>query len=293
MSLRARILAVTRETGPRSINVLRGLARTDRQKAAFDRIFRAMLDAGELVMHSDKRWAKYGPGKQRGFGLVEGLIALGAVATLVGAVWGFLAWHASTHYQRGVDATMVKWAKANVDAEAAKRKRDDAVAVALAEAERGKLDLEARAGQAERRWREADRESKRKGTALATCESGNPERAGPLGADRGAAEASGPAAPGSGDPAPAAAPRVRLTWEFVHLYDTAWTGLDGKPLPEAAAWDPGAELASASPYTPGDVIDVHGENSRACSRDRRELAALIARIQLAADAADRANKESQ
>lgn len=63
MGLRARILKVTaiESGGPRNRNVLATLARTPGQAEAFDRVFRSMLEAGELRMYSDKRHALYGP----------------------------------------------------------------------------------------------------------------------------------------------------------------------------------------------------------------------------------------
>lgn len=60
MGLRARILRITSETGPRSMNVLRGLARTADQVWRFDSIIKRMRAAGELVKYGSKRGATWG-----------------------------------------------------------------------------------------------------------------------------------------------------------------------------------------------------------------------------------------
>lgn len=66
MGLRARILRVTTETGPRSMNVLRGLVRTPVQAAQFDKIIKAMRAAGELKKYGKRKDAKWGaPGWKR------------------------------------------------------------------------------------------------------------------------------------------------------------------------------------------------------------------------------------
>lgn len=62
MGLRARILRMVADDcgGPRSKNVLKGLARTKRQKATFERVFKAMRRARELVMYRKRKHALYG-----------------------------------------------------------------------------------------------------------------------------------------------------------------------------------------------------------------------------------------
>lgn len=57
MKLRARILRMTTETGPRSMNVLRGI---NHHAEDFDGVVKAMREAGELVKYGKKRDAKWG-----------------------------------------------------------------------------------------------------------------------------------------------------------------------------------------------------------------------------------------
>lgn len=69
--LRRRILRVVapESGGPRSRNVLQGLARTEPQRSAFGGLLEAMLEAGELAMYGDRKGARYGlprrPGRPR------------------------------------------------------------------------------------------------------------------------------------------------------------------------------------------------------------------------------------
>jgi hypothetical protein len=66
MKLRTRILRlVSGEHGPATKTTLRGIARHHGFCEQFDATFRAMLDAGELVMFGDKRGATYGVRKRR------------------------------------------------------------------------------------------------------------------------------------------------------------------------------------------------------------------------------------
>lgn len=61
MLLRTRIMrAVSGDCGPASKNVLRGIAQACGKVTEFDRTFRAMLAAGELVMRGTRRGAVYG-----------------------------------------------------------------------------------------------------------------------------------------------------------------------------------------------------------------------------------------
>jgi hypothetical protein len=61
VKLRARLLRiVSGDGGPASKTVLRGIARHRGELDQFAGIFRAMLDAGELVMYGDRKGALYG-----------------------------------------------------------------------------------------------------------------------------------------------------------------------------------------------------------------------------------------
>ena len=61
MRLRTRLLrAVSTDCGPASKNVLRGIAKACGKQTEFDTTFRAMLAAGELVMHGTRKGAVYG-----------------------------------------------------------------------------------------------------------------------------------------------------------------------------------------------------------------------------------------
>ena len=64
MKLRTRLLrAVSTDCGPASKNVLRGIAKACGKAGEFDRTFRAMIAAGDLVMRGTRRDAVYGRGK--------------------------------------------------------------------------------------------------------------------------------------------------------------------------------------------------------------------------------------
>jgi hypothetical protein len=275
-----------------------------------------LVAQGRLKMYGDRRGATYGlpraearealpaigrppsrrvaqPGaRQRGFGLVHVLAGI----ALVGVVWGAVSWHASVHYARGQSDKQVEWDAANRKAVELAAARRLAVARALLVAENAKLKADEKARIADDNWKEAQRENRREGIALAVC----PKRpAGPQ-SDRALAVGS-PSGPGlrarAEDPGHAAVRGgLRFTWEFVRLFDSAWTGAGGEPVhaaaagPEAAAGSGAAAPGGASAYTPDDVLDVHGENARRCSADRREYRTLILKIQNAARAWDEARR---
>ena len=72
---------------------------------------------------------------------------------------------------------------------------------------------------------------------------------------------------------------VRFSWQFVSLWDRAWTGQAGKPvLPDPVAAS-GADADSLSPFGPREVLDSHAENASRCSTDRRSLNGLIDQIE--------------
>lgn len=130
---------------------------------------------------------------------------------------------------------------------------------------------EADANQAEadkyhQNWKEARDAAKRAGTPLAVADC--------------SAAAPVAAAAGSGLKDPAPGLRLRLTWEFVGLWDSAYTASDGKPLfgdtarAEKAAAGPGA----ASPYGPDELLDRHEANVAKYDACRRQLGALVKTI---------------
>ena len=60
MLLRTRLLrAVSTDCGPATKNVLRGIAKACGKQTEFDKTFRAMLAAGELVMRGTRKGAVY------------------------------------------------------------------------------------------------------------------------------------------------------------------------------------------------------------------------------------------
>jgi hypothetical protein len=301
-TLPRKLLDILAVGGARKVAILRAWARSesygDRQ---FDHAVHRLKQEGKI-----KELRRYGglhydaAHSQRGFAglnLIQIITGLGAAAALAGTVWGAIAWHASTHYERGVQAERTAQNKKEEERRQAQRRRDDEVAAALLLEQQQRQAAEVVAEESNRRWREAQRDADRRKVALAHCEAGpaQSDGGGVVGAAAGPVVSpggEGPAAPpaGGGITRPAAHPGVRFTFEFVRQYDSAWTGLDGKPLPQALGGGEGAEHAGASPYTPADVIDVHGENAQACSADRRELDKLISKIAAAAAAYDRGSK---
>lgn len=117
-------------------------------------------------------------------------------------------------------------------------------------------------------WKEKRDAAKRSGTPLAVADCG-PAPAGQI---------SAPA--GGGLVVPRGAVALRLTWEFVGLYDSAWTASDGKPLfgDTARAEKGSAGPGAASPYGPDEILDNHEINSARFDACRRQLRALNATI---------------
>jgi hypothetical protein len=283
MGLRARIVAVTAESGPRSKNILRGLARSEKQRQQFDAIFQSMIDKGELVIRdSDRRWAKYGPPKQRG--AVDLLMIVGLVGALVACAAYFVGEYRGVG--RGRAQVQSQWDKKKLEDARVASQQDRARDAALLEIQQLRAAAEQRADTAETKLEEVKREARRRGTALVACQEprSNPgPHAQPGGVARTpAAEDPGAAGvAGGGGLARAAV----FTWQFVFEFDGGWTDRAGQPV---SGLTPGADwaerAAAASPYTPEDVLAVAGANAESCSRDRRELASLIARIERAAEA---------
>lgn len=209
--------------------------------------------------------------KQRGFafGITEKLIAIGVIVALL--FWA-VQWHGSVYFKRGEASKQAEWDAANRAAQEKQEKLREAQRVELLEQSRKREAAEAAARDYEAKWteaRDAARRSKRP-LVLAQC-SGERARGG--GEATPASTSSGP--DGDGD----AGVRLALTWEFVSLYDSAWTGATGQPvfgdpagiLAQAGRPDP----ASPSPYDVDRLVDLHRQNAERCSSDRRQLNALI------------------
>lgn len=269
MKASTRILRVVlpENGGPRSRAVLDGLAR---HHGADRKVVDELIRRGELVKYSDKRHARWGaPKAQRGIATMAIVYIVAAIA-LVGVVWGAVSWHARTHFERGENARQLLWDQANQKAAALERARQQEVSDAVKEREEKLAAASVRAITNETKWKEELREANRNGEEFVVCNPGPDNRGRTAVADAGA-----PAAPAG---APAAG-GLRFTWEFVRLYDSAWTGPGGEsvfgaaPRPEAAAGS-----GAASPYTAGELIEVHGENARRASTWRREYEALVQKI---------------
>lgn len=228
-------------------------------------------------------------GNNRGIGTVDLVLYVllaGAVVTGVVILQRMIASHAEFHYQRGLAEKQLEWDKDKERAAEVQRRKERAVADALLAEEKRRLAAETAAADANQRWEEARREARNR-KPMVVCPPVDVERGRAGRPVAGTAGASDPAAPVAGDPAGDSGGGPRLTWDFVLLYDAAWTGADGQPVFGAAAG--GAEAAragAASPYTPDDALDVHGANARRCSEDRRTLAELIGKIERAAEAWD-------
>ncbi len=265
--------------GPRKRNILDGIAR---MYGGTDKTVDGLIADRRLVKYSDKRHALWGlprpPGRPRkqqaGFGLLVNLVLILAV---LGALYGLFLyvdahWETSAGVKKGETQRQALWDKANLKAEAERRAREQDVSDAIKEKEAQLAIARQRADDAHTQWKEAKRETDRKGTALAVCPA-------PAADQPGAA----PASPAAG----AAGGGVRFTWDFVRLYDGAWTGADGKPVFQDPAGGAGTEGAgAASPYTPGELLDVHGDNADTCSADRREFSGLIEKLRKAEKAWD-------
>jgi hypothetical protein len=202
--------------------------------------------------------------RQRGDIAIQLMIyALGALAVGI-AIWGAVSfisnnWETKAGIKRGEENIRVMWDEANIKAQAkadAERKANERIV----EDERVKaLKAEGVARDYEQKWRTARDQARSKPLALASCP---PQKA--------------------NQPAlTVEAPDVRFSWRFVRLYDSAWTGQDGKPVfgdsvtSKAASADPDG----ASPYGPDQVIDTHKVNAERCSAARRDLNTMMDTIE--------------
>ena len=200
---------------------------------------------------------------QRGSILLYAVLAL----TILGALSG-IAWKIR---ESGKDSVRVEWAEANRQAEAeATRLRLEREAEARKAVAAQQL-VERKARDYETKWRNARNTLRNVPLAVSDC-SRTPtiNAAGPV--------AIQPSTPPSEAPSGAGGLGLRLTYAFVGLWDSAWTGAGGEPLwpnPGESAERP---LAAGSPVTLEGVLENHATNASRCSENSRQLAALIALI---------------
>jgi hypothetical protein len=218
--------------------------------------------------------------RQRGFAVEAWMVwAVLGFGTLVGLLIGvqlYLAHIEKRGYERGVGEVRAEWNAAKLKAEEERKERDAAVAGALDTLAKKVAAAEAEADRNKTEWQEARNEARRNGRQLAACSKPAPRVAGEAGANPSSAN----------DPAADSGGAVLFHWRFVGLYDGAHRGLDGKPLFAATAQHARApeRADTPSPYTPDDVIDVHGANADSWADCRRDLNAAIDKVEAAEQA---------
>ena len=200
------------------------------------------------------------PRTQRGLISTVWLYAAGAAVALV-ALWFAYNTVDSRGYERGSGAVKLEWAEANRVAEEREREAR-AARLDILEAERIRADAaEVLASEANRKWQEARNEAKGK-IPLGAC----PKQSIPSG------DSSGTLVAG-------VASELLVSWQFVGLYDSAWTSTAGQPvfgtvaevLARAQAPDP----AAPSPYDLGAVLDNHKANADRCSEISRQYTEVL------------------
>ena len=198
-------------------------------------------------------------GRQRGqilLYLVLGIAFIGVLAGLYFKVHG-------DGVSQGKAEITAKWEAANRKAEeaaavrraAAKLTADTAAAELAASQQKGR-DYEAK-------WR--IERAKVRDSTLAAC-SGSPV------GDATTGQATLPLPASNGAP-------VRFSWQFVRLWDRAWTGQSSESVFPDRIAPSGADAGSLSPVGPGEVLDNHAENASRCSTDRRAFNSLIIQIE--------------
>ena len=212
------------------------------------------------------------------------LVYLGLAVVALGLLYALFQfidshWETSAGIERGESNKQALWDEANRKAEAQKQRTAAAVAKELIRVDENRLVAEAKADKSNLNWQEAVRESKRNNVALGVCEPAETQQ------DNAVA-----AVEGSGIRAVPRPPGIRLSWEFVRQFDSAWTDLAGESVFPVAAWGEGSAGSSPSPYTLEDTRDIAGINAQRCSADRREFKSLITKIEAAERAWDGAKK---
>lgn len=212
--------------------------------------------------------------KQRG--IAGGWLYLIGVGVLAAVIWGIH--HAG--YVSGEADKQAEWNAANARAQ----KQADTLRVAqqalLREESRQRQAAEASALDYQTKWKEAKNEAKRskRPLALTDCGSSKPAAdATDVALDRG----------DRADPV-----RLSLTWEFVSLHDSAWTGASGQPLfgdrAGILAQAGGPDPSERSPYGLDELLDVHQGNAvrfDACRRDFNRLIDVVERLRAQWDVA--------
>lgn len=202
--------------------------------------------------------------RQRGIIAAIYLYGLAAV-TIIGGIW--YAYHyINTHWEtsagisRGEANTQAKWNDANRAAQAA-ADQERAVRAKLASEQSSKLAAaEGRAKDSDTRWRQARAAASRAKIPLLVenCDA-------PAGAVAGGAPV------GAGL---RLAATLRLTYQFLHEFDSAWSGADGQPVFGATSGNAQAPDAT-SPIDAASLLIVHAENASRCSANSRAHNALI------------------
>lgn len=216
--------------------------------------------------------------RQRGFGYFD--------AAIVAAILIGLAAGARWMYALGSNNKQAEWDVQKLRDVKLALARDQDVSDAIKEGEGRRAMSQMYADRRESQLQEEIREARRNGTALAVCPVPGPDQ-GAVASARdvaGQPAAADPRTPAVRDPGAG----IRLTWQFVHELDGGWTDFDGQPVSRIALGGDGPFRAGApSPYGLVDLSAVGVENATRCSRDRRELKALIMRIENAAAAYDK------
>jgi hypothetical protein len=283
MKLRARILRLLTPEygGERPLSVLEGIAGS---KDALWTTLRPMLDQREVVRRRCNGGMRIALARQRGFTWLGFVIVCGSATAVIVASWSAVAWHARVNFERGETATQEKWDLEKI--ERARKEIDRGVAVghALLLADKARAAADTKAADMQDKWKEALREARRNGESLGSCPEPRPVESPRATTAAVAGEPAGAGVRAPGLPADRAG--VRLHWRFVGLYDSAFLGLDGKPVfGDSAQFALDASRANTpSPYGLDELLEVHGENARALGACLRAYGDAMTKIDDAAAA---------
>jgi hypothetical protein len=200
-------------------------------------------------------------------GIAAGWLYLIGLAALVGALTWLHHTIDARGYARGEAKVQAAWDKEKLDAgkaAVALRKKQD---TAMREEVTARQAAETLAADYQALWQEARDDARKQKRPLANVQC-------PAAGSRSGTSMAIPEVDDS-----AGVPRLLLTWEFVSLFDSAWTRADGKPLfadpagilARAGRPDP----ASSSPYGLGDILERHKVNAGRDDTCRRQLTGLI------------------